>query len=66
MAHFLVGRVFADGPGDLDSFPGRVISKTFKNWYLRPLCLILGNIRFVSRVEWSNPGKGVPPFPTSW
>ena len=26
----LVGRVFADGPGDLSSIPGRVIPKTFK------------------------------------
>ena len=26
----LVGRVFANGPGDLSSIPGRVISKTLK------------------------------------
>ena len=26
----IVGRVFADGPGDLDSIPGRVIPKTLK------------------------------------
>ena len=26
----LVGRVFANGPGDLGSIPPRVISKTFK------------------------------------
>ena len=26
----LVGRVFADGPGDLGSIPGRVIPKTLK------------------------------------
>ena len=26
----LVGRVFANGPGDLSSIPGRVIPKTFK------------------------------------
>ena len=26
----LVGRVFANGPGDLGSIPGRVIPKTFK------------------------------------
>ena len=25
-----VGRVFANGPGDLDSIPGRVIQKTLK------------------------------------
>ena len=27
---FLLGRVFANGPGDLGSIPGRVIPKTFK------------------------------------
>ena len=26
----LVGRVFANGPGDLGSIPGRIISKTLK------------------------------------
>ena len=26
--HFLMGTVFANGPGDLDSIPGRVIPKT--------------------------------------
>ena len=35
-------------------------------WYLIPPCLILSNIRYVSRVTWSNPGKGVAPSPTSW
>ena len=29
-AHCLVGRVFANGPGDLGSIPGCVIPKTFK------------------------------------
>ena len=60
-----VGRVFATGPGDLGSIPGRVIPKTLK-WYLIPPCLILSNIRYVSRVKWSNLGKGVAPSPTSW
>ena len=41
-AHCLVGRVFANGQGDLGS-------KTLK-WYLIPPCLILSNIRYVSRV----------------
>ena len=27
-AHWLVGRVFTNGPGDLGSIPGRVIPKT--------------------------------------
>ena len=26
----------------------------------------LSNIRYVSRVKWSNPGKGVAPSPTPW
>ena len=29
-----------------------------------PPCLTLSNIRYVSRVKWINPGKGVVPFPT--
>ena len=27
-------------------------------------CLTLSNIRYESRVKWSNPGKGVAPYPT--
>ena len=30
MAHWLVGRVFASGPGDVGSIPGCVIPKIFK------------------------------------
>ena len=51
---------FATGPGDLRSIPGRVIPKTLK-WYLMLPCLALSNIRYVSRVKWSNPGKRVAP-----
>ena len=29
-----------------------------------PPCLTLSNIRYVSRLRWNNPGKGVAPFPT--
>ena len=59
-----VGRVFGNGPGDRGLIPGRVIPKTFKKWYLIPPCLTLSIIRFVSRVKWSNPEKGVaPPTP---
>ena len=36
----LVGRVFANGPGDRDSIPGRVVPKTQK-WYLMLPCLTL-------------------------
>ena len=34
-------------------------------WYLIPPCLTLSNIRYVSRVKWSNPGEGVAPSPYS-
>ena len=37
-----------------------------KKWYLMPPCLTLSNIRYVSRVKWSNPGKGVAHSPTPW
>ena len=39
------------------------ISNTQK-WYLIPLCLTLSIIRYVSRVKWNNPGKGVAPSST--
>ena len=29
-----------------------------------PRCLTLSNIKYVSRIKWSNPGKGVVPSPT--
>ena len=32
--------------------------------YLIPPCLTLSIIRYVSRVKWNNPGKGVAPSPT--
>ena len=56
-------QMFANGLGDLGSIPGRVIPKTQK-WYFIPLYLTLSDIRYVSRVKWSNPGKGVAPSPT--
>ena len=61
--YWLIGpvvSVFAYGPGDRGSLPGRIIPKTFKKWYLIPPCFI-SIIRYVSRVKWSNPGKGVAP-----
>ena len=58
-----VDRVFANGPGDLGLNPGQVIPKTLKR-YLIPPCLTLSIIRYISRVKWSNPGKGVAPSPT--
>ena len=47
-------------PGDLGSIPGQVMPKTLK-MVLEPPCLTLSNIRYVSRVKWSNPRKGVGP-----
>ena len=38
--------------------------QSLKKWYLMPLCLTLSIIRYVSRVKWSNPGKGVALSPT--
>ena len=58
----LRSRVFASGPGDRGSIPGRVIPKTQK-WYLMPPCLILIIIRYGSRVKWSNTGTGVVSSP---
>ena len=58
-------KMFANGPGDLGSMPGRVIPKIQK-WYLMPPCLTLSIIRYVSRVKWSNLRKAVAPSPTPW
>ena len=41
-------------------------TKDFKKWYLIPPRLTLSNIRYVLRVKWSNPGKGVAPSATPW
>ena len=59
----LVGTVLANGPGDLGSILGRIIPKTLK-MVLDTSLLNTSNIRYVSRVKWSNPGKGVAPSPT--
>ena len=59
----LVGRVFANSPAA--GVRSQVKSyQRLKKWYLIPPCLTLGNIRYVSRVKWSNPGKGVAPSHT--
>ena len=52
-----VGRVFANDTEDLGSIPRSRHTKDFKNgtWYL--LGLALNNIRYVSKVKWSNSGK---------
>ena len=56
-------RVFANGPSDLGSVPGWVISKTQK---MVLDASFLNIIRYESRVRWSNPGKGVAHSPTLW
>ena len=59
----LISRVFANGPRYRGSIPGRFIPKIQK-WYLMRPYLTLSIIRWGSSVNWSNPGKGVAPFPT--
>ena len=56
-----VGRMFANGPGDLGFISGRVIPKTLK--MVLDISL-LSTQQYISRVKWSNPGKGVAPSPT--
>ena len=52
-----------NGSGNLGSIPGRVTPKNLK-LLLDTSLIILSNIRYVSRVKWSNQGKGVAPSPT--
>ena len=59
----LVGSVFSNSPGELGSIPGRIIPKTLE-WYLILSFLTLSNMRYVSRVRWRNPRKGVAPSST--
>ena len=56
-------RVFANGPGDLGSITGRDIPKTQK-MVLDAISLNTQHYKVLSRVKWSNPGKGVAPSPT--
>ena len=49
-------RVFANGPGDLGSIPGRVIPKSQK--------MVLNSQHYKVRVKWSNLGNEVAPSPT--
>ena len=37
-----------------------------EKWYLITLCLTLEIIRYVSKVKWNNPGKGVAPSFSPW
>ena len=60
-----VGRVFADGSGDLGPIPGRVIPKTFK-MVLDTSLLNIQQYKVRIKGKGINPGKGVAPFPTPW
>ena len=60
----LEGSVFANGPGDLGFNPRSRHTKDLEKWYLIPPCLTLSDIMYVTKVKWSNPGKGVAPSPT--
>ena len=55
----------------LNLFPNSVIHRLLVNWYQRllkwfliPPCLILSYMRYVLRVKWSNPERGVALSPT--
>ena len=61
----LVGRVFANGPGDLGLIPGRLIPKTLK-MVLDTSLLNTQHCNVRHRRKWSNPGKGVVPISTPW
>ena len=56
----LVGRVFANGLGDLGSIPGCVMPKTLK-MVLDAFLLNTQQYKVQSRVKWSNPEKRVAP-----
>ena len=60
-----MGRVIANGPEDLGSIPRHVILKTLKT-VLDTSLLNTERYKYVSRVKWSNPGKGKAPSPTPW
>ena len=57
-------KVFRQWSGRLGFNPWVASYQRLKKWYLIPPCLTLSNIKYVSRVKCSNPGKGVAPFPT--
>ena len=52
-----MSRVLANGPGDPDQ-------SQVESYQMMLPYLTLSIIRLGSRVKWSNPGKGIAPFPT--
>ena len=61
LVNLFILKCITNGLGDWGSISGLVIPKDSKKWYLIFPCLTLSIIRYVSRVKWSNPGKGVAP-----
>ena len=53
--------MFVNDPENRGSIPGRVIPKTQK---MVLDAALLSTQHYKVRVKWSNPGKGVAPFPT--
>ena len=58
-----MGIVFANGPGDLGSIPGRIIPKTLEMVYDTSL-LNTQQYEVCIKGKWSNLEKGVAPSPT--
>ena len=60
--HWLAVRVFANGPRDLGSIPGRVIPK-FKKWYLMPPCVCQHyKVKMKGKVEQSMERSSALPY----
>ena len=57
-------RVFANGPVDLGSIPGRVIPKTQKMVLDASLINTANKVGIKGKID--QPGKGVAPSPTPW
>ena len=57
----LVGRVFTNGPEDLVSILSRIIPKTLKMVLDTSLLNTQHVSQYISKVKWSNSGKGVAP-----
>ena len=73
-AHFFIIQIYSHTDNSsqiINCSSPRVQSKVvsyqrLEKWHLIPPCLTLVNIRYVSRVKWSNPGKGVALSPSLW
>ena len=64
MSCYHITYIFNDpGKGGLSQVQ---LYERLKKWYLMPPLLTFRIIRYESSVQWSNPEKGVAPFPTHW